>query len=654
MRFEGNTNYDDSYLLGLIRTQPTPAAGWVWLYQTIGPRFPLAQEPQYFDFQVFEEDIRLLRQHYVNNGFFLSSVDGSFTRTADGEIDVFFRIEEGMPSLIDSVSYRNLSSLPPTVQGEINRSPLLRPGRHYSADEVYRERDRILGILANNGFPRARLDSISVERKLSNNNVLIKLTLQHGRQLYFGPISEKITGVDELNLARRIVYDRLEFNQGEVFSLGRINEAETNLNRLGVFSYVSLAPSLPPIENAQDSLVPLTLELQPRQRFELAPGLVVNNQLNGVTAGGEVSFLMRNVFAGAQTLTTRVNVLGRIPNVTTTYLAMSQLRFDQPYLFSNRNSGYISGSYSFLGEHIPDKEDATGNILQLVIGAERYLSKRATARLSWTYEISEFTGDATVLLGRIPNFNQNETINFRNSIRAFSLENDGTDDLFNPTGGMYVKVALEEAGLLEQIGISPLPQENTDRGIRSTQYFKFEGVMRQFWDISRNRTTIGGARIRFGSIMRFGTSLDEDLPVPLNRRYYAGGASSIRGWAARELAADPDLAYFGSNALLELSTELRWSMFPNEKNWLQGLWLVGFVDAGNLWDRFENIDLAESAIAFGFGIRYNLFFGPVRIDFGLKAFNPALEADRWFWQKQSLWDDVIKKGAFQFGIGHAF
>ena len=650
VEFEGNATFSDATLRSLLGTQPTASGFSVWIYENLGARFPLAQEPRYFDFQIFQDDISLLRQHYKNNGFFSSAVNGSYRRNDDNTILATFTIVEGEASKIDSVAYRNLNALPAALKGEINRSPLLRPGRRYSADEVYSERARILEILGNNGYPGARLDSITVERKLSNNNVTVKLSFRHGRQLLFGPITEDIKGVDELNLARKIIYDRLEFKTGDIYSLRRQNDAETNLNRLGVFSYVALTPSYPPIENTADSLVPMTLELQPRKRFELAPGVIVNNQLNGLTTGGEVSFLMRNVFAGAQTLTTRFNLLGRIPNVTRTYIATSQLRFDQPYLFSNRNSGYISGTYSLVGE----EELAEGRILQLVIGAERYLSMRASAKLSWTYEISEFSGDAKVLLGKgFINIDTTETINFRNSIRSFSMEDDGTDDLFNPSTGYSLKGILEEAGFLEQAGVSPLPQEDEARGIRSTQYVKLEGIGKYFRDLSRNRTTVFGTRLRIGGIFRFGRSRVDDLPVPPNRRYYAGGASSIRGWTARELAADTATAFFGSNALIEASMELRWHLFPTARNWLDGFWFVAFTDAGNLWTEFSRIDLSQTAVAIGFGIRYNLFFGPIRVDFGMKAFSPSSEHNRWFWEKQ-LWGEVVRKGVLQFGIGHAF
>ncbi len=677
------------------------------LFRAFGSRFPLAGEPQYFDVQSFRDDIEFLRLHYRNNGFFLATVDGDYSlrtrqleptpcpgpelpvavlpwRRSPGLVsleefarrlrfgacrfivedsaqlqqrvtDVRFRIAEGPRSLIDSIDYRNLELLPEGVREEIASRPLLRPGRPYRAQDVQAERNRVLEILANNGFPRAFSDSVLIERRLSDNNVLVRLNFHHGRRLYFGSVSEDIRGVDELNLARQIIYDRLDFEKGDVFSRSVMYEGETNLNRLGVFSYVAITPEYPEIENRVDSLVPITLELVPNKRFELAPALVVNNQLRGISAGAEVAFLMRNVFGGAQSLTTRINVLGRLLDpkeskldITETYLATSQLRFEQPYLLSNKNSGYISGSYSLVSE----KDLASGNILQLVVGAKRLFSQRLAGEVNWTYEISEFTGDATALLGLI-NIDTTETIDFRNSIRGVSLELDMTDDLFNPSKGYSLKGIFEEAGFLEKLGISPLPQADEEKEIRSAEYVKVEGLARLFHDLSNNQTTILGMKFRLGSIFRYGKSREDDFPVPPNRRYFAGGASSIRGWSERELAADPAAVNFGSNALLEFSTEIRWHLFPDAKNWLDGIWFVAFADAGNLWTDIRKLKIEEVALAFGVGLRYNLFFGPIRVDFGLKGYDPLSEHDRWFYEKD-LWSEVVRNGVILLGIGHAF
>jgi outer membrane protein assembly factor BamA len=648
----GNESFDDDILLLKLATEESPSSLSIWLFEMMGSRFPFAQEPEYFDFQVFRDDIDALAMFYRNNGFFHATVDGRYERREDeNAVDVYYEISEGAPSLIDSIAHRNLTRLPPEVRREIDNAVVLQKGRRYRAEDVQVERNRVVNILANNGFPRATSDSVVVERKLSNNNVVVKMSFRHGRRLYFGEITEEIKGVDELNLARKIIYDRLDFHRGDIYSRAAQFEGETSLNRLGVFSIVAVTPAFPPIENEQDSLVPLTLELTPRKRFELAPAVIVNNQLRGITTGGEVSFLMRNVFGGAQSLMTRFNLLGRLPDYTDTYLASSQLTFEQPYFFSNKNSANITGSYSLVGE----KDLATGNILQISVGATRYFSPRLIGQISQAYEISEFSGDPKALLGRgLISLDTTDTINFRNSIRGLSLEYDLTDDLFNPTQGFSAKGIFEEAGYLEKIGVSPLPQADEGQDIRSTEYVKLEGLFRHFHDLSANRTTIFGFKLRLGGIFRYGKSKEDDLPVPPNRRYYAGGASSIRGWTARELAADVSAVNYGSNALLETSMEVRWHLFPDARNWLDGIWAVVFADAGNLWTEFSEITLEETALALGVGLRYNLFFGPLRVDFGIKGYNPSSEQQKWFYQKDSLWDDVIRKGVILIGIGHAF
>ncbi len=643
--FTGNDSFSDDELRSLIATDESSLGFFVWL---IGQ-----SEHRYFDFRTMLDDVEVIKKFYRNNGFFEARVAGRYERTEDNSaVQVYFDLDEGRSSYVDSIAYRRLQELPPTVQGAIARAPLLRMGQRYSAPTVQAERARVLEILANNGFPRAFSDSVTVDRKMSNNNVVVKMNFNHGRRLYFGNITEKIEGDDDLNLARQIIYERLDFEKGDIYSRELLLDGETNMNRLGVFSYVSLKPEFPAIDNPVDSLVPMTLGLRPKTRYELAPAAILNNQLRGVTAGGEVSFMMRNVFGGAQSLTTRLSLLGRIPDYADTYISSSQLLFEQPYLFSNRNSLSFSGSYSFVGE----RDLVTGDILQITLGVKRFFTSRLIGQVVWTYEISEFTGDPTVLLGRgLIYVDTEETINFRNSIRRLSLEDNQTDDLYYPSEGFFWRALVEEAGWFEGLGL-PLPQADEEKGIRSTEYVKLEGLVKYFHDFSRNETAIFGMRLRLGSIFRYGKSMEDDLPVPINRRYFAGGATSIRGWQNRELSADPEAGETGSNALLEVSTELRWQLFPRATNALEGLGLVAFVDAGNLWTDINRMRIPEIALALGIGIRFNLPFAPlpVRVDFGIKGYNPASSQYKWFFEKDSIWDDVIRKGVILFGIGHAF
>jgi outer membrane translocation and assembly module TamA len=57
----------------------------------------------------------------------------------------------------------------------------------------------------------------------------------------------------------------------------------------------------------------------------------------------------------------------------------------------------------------------------------------------------------------------------------------------------------------------------------------------------------------------------------------------------------------------------------------KGLGLVGFVDAGNVFRRAENISVTELRVATGFGVRYRSPIGPLRVDLGFKV-NPRVLA----------------------------
>ena len=164
---DGNDSFADDVLMLKLRTREAPAWLWRSLYVSLGARFPGAQEPEYFDFQSFRDDIDALTIFYRNNGFFHARVDGSYEREEDGSsVAVLFTIDEGPPSLIDSVALRNIGGLPDDVRQRIAEDGLLVPGKRYRAEDVEAEKNRILTLLRDNGFPRGTADTVLVERKL--------------------------------------------------------------------------------------------------------------------------------------------------------------------------------------------------------------------------------------------------------------------------------------------------------------------------------------------------------------------------------------------------------------------------------------------------------------------------------------------------------
>lgn len=163
----------------------------------------------------------------------------------------------------------------------------------------------------------------------------------------------------------------------------------------------------------------------------------------------------------------------------------------------------------------------------------------------------------------------------------------------------------------------------------------------------------------FGVAVPYGNS----IVLPFEKRYFSGGANSIRGWSTRTLGPG---AYQRNDSLradfvnqtgdikLDLSIEFRHKMTSLFE-------LATFVDAGNIWTikdyqgqpggvfRFDEF-YKQIAVAYGLGLRINLNFLLLRLDAGMKAYDPAENEKRFVLFKPNFAD----KFAIHFAIGYPF
>jgi outer membrane protein assembly factor BamA len=162
-------------------------------------------------------------------------------------------------------------------------------------------------------------------------------------------------------------------------------------------------------------------------------------------------------------------------------------------------------------------------------------------------------------------------------------------------------------------------------GTKFAQYVKFEGDYRFFQPFSQ--TVMNVYRMYAGVAIPYGNS--EGLPSV--KKFYAGGASSMRAWASRTLGpgafndTTETLKYYLGDVKLEANFETRFPMF----------WIFNgafFVDAGNIWswhnssmdgaEFFAKSFFKQIAIGTGFGLRMDLSFLLLRFDLGLKVKEP--------------------------------
>ena len=182
------------------------------------------------------------------------------------------------------------------------------------------------------------------------------------------------------------------------------------------------------------------------------------------------------------------------------------------------------------------------------------------------------------------------------------------------------------------------------------QYIRGEYSFGNTWRSDSNENLAVATRFLIGAGYAYGNS----SALPFEKQFYAGGASSMRGWQARALGP-------GSSAMdntfvipsqtgdfkLEMNIEYRFRMFWKFEGAL-------FADVGNVWNlRTDLPDFYKSLGAdWGAGLRVNLEFILFRIDFGMKLVDPSLrEGARLIGP-----DDWFSRGnnAIHFGIGYPF
>lgn len=154
--------------------------------------------------------------------------------------------------------------------------------------------------------------------------------------------------------------------------------------------------------------------------------------------------------------------------------------------------------------------------------------------------------------------------------------------------------------------------------------------------------------------MRFaggiGGAYGNSSAIPYEKQFYAGGASSMRGWQTRSIGPGySSLDHTFSipsqtgNVKIEADLEYRFPLF-----WM----LEGalFAEMGNVWEKADDVSFDSMAADYGLGLRFNAKLVLVRIDFGMQLRNPSLES-KWLNPGEALKD---RRCALHFGVGYPF
>jgi len=224
------------------------------------------------------------------------------------------------------------------------------------------------------------------------------------------------------------------------------------------------------------------------------------------------------------------------------------------------------------------------------------------------------------------------------------------------------RVSVEAAGNL-LYAISSLTKANKDSDGRyslfGTNYSQF---VKADIDLSKGIVLDNRNRLAFHLGVGVGLPYGNAEMLPFERRYFSGGANSVRGWSVRTLGpgsmaidSTTTFAHQVGDIRLDVNLEYRTKLFWKFE-------LASYIDAGNIWtiraykeqpngnfsfSRFYK----EIAVSYGLGLRLDFDFFLLRLDSGFKAYDPQKRGSkRWAITHPNFHDNF----AWHFAVGYPF
>ena len=684
----------------------------------------LGQAPVIYDPELTAASANQLKLALVNQGYMDTEV--SVDTITDGKkIEVDYHIAPGEPHYIAGITYNIPDDSLRNIIMNDSSEFILHNGALFNRNDMEEERTKIAIRLREKGYFGFNKEYITYTADTTENNKAVDLTLNvmppyennriagytrhrpfYIRSIYvitdYDPMKRhdlseyqqedtvthkgiNILYGDEHYLRASIIDDNCFIKIGEKYNSADVDRTYQSLGRLGILKYVNIAFEQAGEHDGKlwlDSYILLT-KAKPQS---VSVSLEGTNSEGDLGFGVETTYQHRNIAKGSELLTAKLGI---------NYESISG---DISGLVNNRYAEY-SGEvninfpkfiFPFLKKSFRQKIRANTEFGTTFSYQERPEYTRVIAGAGWKYKWTEqgsmisHTFDLLdinyVYLPQITDSFLDE-IAPDNPLLRYSYE----DHFIMRTGYSFyytnkkathgignfvyqpdiytIRAGIETAGNILNL-FSHITNQKKDPqadaykvlGIQYSQYVKLNADYSINHSFDRRNSLVfhagAGVAVPYGN-----TTI-----LPFEKRFYSGGANSVRGWSVRTLGPG---SYNSNNSVssfmeqcgdirLDLNLEYRARLF-----WV--FELAAFIDAGNIWTirSYENQPggvfkfnefYKQIAVAYGLGLRMNFNYFLLRLDCGMKAVNPAEGQERF----PLIHPDFGRDFALHFSVGYPF
>ncbi|MFN8890403.1 MAG: BamA/TamA family outer membrane protein [Cyclobacteriaceae bacterium] len=628
-----------------------------------------------FDSTKMMLSVEKLTNALVIKGFFRASVSATY-REVRRKMYVTYQVNPGPPYLLDTLLYEVPDA---QVLETILKKPeasLIRIGDQFDQDKITKERERIDYLLKDNGyfdFSRQYIDFQVDTATRKNQKVILKIEIRnpakhdHHRQFRIDSvIFTPDVNVKPLEKSKRVAvpYENITFNyyqpeyskkilaqrtfikQDSLYNRTKTFSTQRQMANLDMFKFVNVnydtsnghfianifASPLEKYAWSNEAGVTVT------QGFP-GPYISTNFKKRNFLGGLEILELNgRFGFEGVASATETGNFYKSTEASASVGITFPQFLFPLSHKASFNYAKYNPRTRLLASYTYTDRPEYQRQITTLSASFNWDINQK------WQFSFtptnlniiqSNTSDEFEALLKDLQNKGNNLINAFNPSFVGSMIFSATWNNNYgsNQKNSTLLRGSIESGGTLLNLYT---PQIIINQGLEPYQYIRFNIDFRKNRII--NRTTSLAYRINTG----FGYAYSKNRVLPYEKNFFAGGSNSVRAWRPRRLGVGSDTPPLSANQsqsgyydysfekpgelLIEGSVEWRQKIFGFVNYAL-------FIDAGNVWsvrsetsaptqfslDRFYK----EFGIGTGFGLRFDFSFLILRLDVGVKAWDPA-------------------------------
>ena len=648
-------------------------------------RNPFSRKPVIYDTLQARLSCQDLMTAMQNEGYMNAGVS-LYTETKGKKLKATYLLHPGQPFLIGKVNYDiQDEGILQLLHLDQPANQQIKPGMRFTVETLDNERKRIASLLSDNGYFRFNKDFIHFTADTIMGRKDIALTLQlrkykpnnnspevdHTRYLIRDVLFQS-NDSDRIHLRKQVLLNATAIKEGRPYDASALQRTYNNFARLQAVKYTNIKFAEVPDTNLLDCHIQISTNKSSTISFQPEG----TNTAGDLGAAASITYTNRNLFHGSEQLS--IEFRGAYEAITglegyqdqnyTEFSVETKLvfpRFLAPFLsksFRRRQTASSEWAVSWDFQNRPEFHR------RVFSSAWRYRWSEPKHHLNYRFDLLDLNYVYMPWISSTFKRDYLDNAENRNAILRYNYEDIfimKTGFTVSYTDGVdAVRANFESAGNLlngvsKGFGFKTNSQgQHTLFNIAYAQYVKFDFDYTHLFQFDKRNALALHAGL--GVAYPYGNS----TVLPFEKRYFSGGANSVRGWSVRELGPGKfkgtdgriDFINQTGDVKLDLNAEYRSSLFWK----LQG---ALFIDAGNIWTlrnyaeqpggQFKFTEFYKQiAASYGMGLRLNFDYFILRFDVGMKAINPAYESEKEHWS--IIHPKLSRDFDFHFAVGLPF